>query len=98
MIGRALVIVSSPFLVVELPPSSFVVVSPLPVVLGGVVCDGPPAVIDARDEGAPLLLVEPDELRCVPLFDSVVVDLVGALGFEGRIVGGDNSGLVPEGW
>lgn len=97
MMGRALVIVLSPFLVVELPPSSFVVVSPLPVVLGGSVCDGPPAVIDARDEGAPLL-VEPDELRCVPLFDSVVVDFVGALGFEGKIVGGDKSGLVPEGW
>ena len=98
MIGRALVIVSSPFLVVELPPSSFVVVSPLPVVLGGAVCDGPTAVIDARDEDAPLLLVEPDELRCLPLFDSEVVDFVGALGFEGKIVGGDNSGLVPEGW
>lgn len=95
MMGRALVIVSLPFLVVvvvELLPSSFVVLSPVPVVLGGAVCDGPPAVIDARDE-----LVEPDELRCVPLFESVVIDFVGVLRFEGKIVGGDSSGLAPEG-
>lgn len=58
MIGRAAVIEDgSPLSVVELPSSSFVVVSSPLVVLGGAVCDGPPAVIDARDEGAPLLLV-----------------------------------------
>lgn len=74
MIGRAAVIDDgSPLSVVELPSSSFVVVpSPL-VVLGGAVCDGPPAVIEARDEGAPILLVEPDELLWVRLLESVVL-------------------------